>query len=129
MAEGPEVQAPQQPQWGRRPQQPQRPQGLFDLHGIGFSKGADPEVPVVPQVTITADGQQLNIPSTPVWFNNLNGYAEANRYQVYGKLGANSVLKATSTDPSVKFEISPVVEGRATIKATYQGQTKIFLIN
>ena len=129
VAEGPEVQAPQQPQWGRRPQQPQRPQGLFDLHGIGFSKGADPQTPVVPQVTITADGQQLNIPSTPVWFNNLNGYAEANRYQVYGKLGVNSVLKATSTDPSVKFEISPVVEGRATIKATYQGQTKIFLIN
>jgi hypothetical protein len=29
----------------------------------------------------------------------------------------------------VKFDISPIVEGRATIKATYNGQTKIFLIN
>ena len=29
----------------------------------------------------------------------------------------------------VKFEISPIVEGRATIKATYKGLTKIFLIN
>ena len=38
VAEGPEIPAPQQPQWGRRPQQPQRPQGLFDLQGIGFSR-------------------------------------------------------------------------------------------
>ena len=29
----------------------------------------------------------------------------------------------------VKFDISPIVEGRATIKATYKGKTKIFLIN
>ena len=129
VAEGPEVQAPQQPQWGRRPQQPQRPQGLFDLHGIGFSKGADPQIPVVPQVTITADGQKLIIPSTPIRFNAQNGYAEQNRYQVYGKLGKGSKLDATSDVPGVKFDISPIVEGRATIKATYNGQTKIFLIN
>ena len=31
--------------------------------------------------------------------------------------------------PEVKFEISKVVEGRATVKATYNGLTKIFLIN
>ncbi len=39
VVEGPEVEEPQQQgrQFGRR-QQPQRPQGLFDLHGIGFSK-------------------------------------------------------------------------------------------
>jgi hypothetical protein len=29
----------------------------------------------------------------------------------------------------VKVEVSPIVEGRATVKATYQGNTKIFLIN
>jgi hypothetical protein len=29
----------------------------------------------------------------------------------------------------VKFEVSPIVEGRATGKATYNGKTKIFLIN
>ena len=49
IAEGPEV---QQPQNNRRqfdrPQQPQRPVGLFDLHGIGFTKsGTSFEVPVV----------------------------------------------------------------------------------
>jgi hypothetical protein len=134
VTEGPEVQAPQQGfgQFGGRrgPQQPQRPQGLYDLHGIGFGKAGSPCVaPKVPQVTITADGKALTIPSTPVRFNAQNGYAEQNRYQVYGPLKNNSKLTATSDVPGVKFDISPIVEGRATIKATYNGQTKIFLIN
>jgi len=134
VAEGPEVQQPQQPQGrpqfgGRGPQQPQRPQGLFDLHGIGFSKGMKMMAPVVPQVTITADGQKLNIPTTPVRFNAQNGFSEQNRYQVYGRLLKNSKLEATSDVPGVKFEVSPIIEGRATIKATYEGNTKIFLIN
>ena len=132
VVEGPDVQQPQQgrPQFGgRRPQGPQRPQGLFDLHGISFSKFVPETNPKVPQVTITADGKALTIPSTPVRFNAQNGYAEQNRYQVYGPLKNNSKLTATSDVPGVKFDISPIVEGRATIKATYNGQTKIFLIN
>ena len=134
VAEGPDIQQPQQQGFqfgGRRgPQQPQRPQGLFDLHGIGFCKdGQLSEPEAVPQVTITADGQKLNIPTTPVRFNAQNGYAEQNRYQVFGKLGNGSKLAATADVPGVKFDISPIVEGRATIKATYKGNTKIFLIN
>ena len=133
VAEGPEVQQPQQqgrPQWGGRgPQQPQRPQGLFDLHGVGFSKGTLLETPVVPQVTITADGQKLNIPDTPIRFNNQNGYPDQIRYQVYGPLKAGTKLEAKANVPGVKCEVSSIVEGRATVKATYNGQTKIFLIN
>jgi hypothetical protein len=135
VVEGPEVQQPQQPQgrpqWGGRgPQQPQRPQGLFDLHYIGFSKTDAYPLPFVPQVTITADGQKLNIPSTPIRFNNQNGYPDQIRYQLYAPLKAGTKLQATSDAPSgVKFEVSPIVEGRATVKATYNGQTKIFLIN
>ena len=132
MTEGPEVQQPQQPQspWGRRgPQGPQRPQGLFDLHGIGFSKSDVCPVPVVPKVTITADGKALTIPQTPIRFTNQNGYSDQIRYQVYGPLEAGVKLKATSDVKGVKFDISPVVEGRATVKASYQGKTKIFLIN
>ena len=85
--------------------------------------------PQVPQVTIVADGQKLVIPSTPIRFTNLNGYTDQTRYQVYGKLADSSKIIATSNSPSVKFEVSPIVEGRATIKATYNGLTKIFLIN
>ena len=130
VAEGPEVKAPERPRWGG-PRGPQRPQGLFDLHGIGFSKAGEKfEAPQVPQVTISIDGQALVIPKNPIWFTNLNGYAEANHYQVYGKLSdENRQIKASSTVPGVKFEISKIVEGRATVKATYNGKTKIFLIN
>lgn len=130
VAEGPEVKAPERPRWGG-PRGPQRPQGLFDLHGIGFSKaGENFEAPQVPQVTISIDGQALVIPKNPIWFTNLNGYAEANHYQVYGKLcNKHNEIKASSTVPGVKFEISKIVEGRATVKATYNGKTKVFLIN
>ena len=132
VAEGPEVKQPEQPQrgqFGRRPQEPQRPQGLFDLHGISFSKGADFMAPAVPQVTITADGKKLNIPATPIRSTNQNGYTDLIRYQVYGPLKAGTKLAATSDVPGVKFQISPVADGRATIKATYKGKEKIFLIN
>lgn len=94
------MQQPQQPQgqWGRRgPQQPQRPQGLFDLQGIGFGKTGNPCVaPRVPQVTLTADGQKLSIPATPIRFSNQNGYSDQIRYQVYAPLKAGSKLEATS---------------------------------
>ena len=137
VVEGPDIQQPQQQQGfqfgGRRgPQQPQRPQGLFDLHGIGFSKGKvnlSAFVPAVPKVTITANGKALTIPQTPVRFTNQNGYPDQIRYQLYGPVEAGVKLKATSDVPGVKFDISPIVEGRATIKATYNGKTKIFLIN
>ena len=104
--------------------------GLFDLHGIGFSKaGTTCERPAVPIITITADGNKLNIPDTPVFCSNANGLTETNRYQVYGPLKAGTVLKATSSDPSVQIEVGKITDGRATIRCTYNGLTKIFLIN
>ena len=134
VAEGQDVKQPEQPQqgpWARRgPQQPQRPQGLFDLHGIGFKKAIDlVEIPVVPEITITVDGQKLNIPEKPIMATNANGYTECNRYQIYAPLKAGSKVQAEASVRDVKFEISPVVDGRATVKATYNGQTKYFLIN
>jgi len=132
VVEGPDIQLPQMPQrpGGYRPQTPQRPIGLFDLHGIGFSKGTVPcEKPVVPQITITADGRQLNVPSTPIRCSNANGLTDQIRYQVYGPLTDNSTLKVTASEPDVKFEVSRIVEGRATVKCTWHGLEKIYLIN
>ncbi len=132
VVEGPDIQLPQLPMrpGGARPQQPQRPVGLFDLHGIGFSKGTVPcEKPVVPQVTITCDGKQLNIPTTPIRCSNANGLTDQIRYQVYGPLTDNSTLKVTASEPDVKFEVSKIVEGRATVKCTWHGLEKIYLIN
>jgi hypothetical protein len=133
VTEGPEVKQNEQqrPQWGRRPQGAQRPQGLFDLHGIGFTKTDAKPVPFVPGVTITVDGQKLNIPAQPIMSTNANGYTECNHYQLYAPLKAASKVEATceSAPKAVQFEISPVVAGRATVKATYKGKEKVFLIN
>ena len=133
VVEGPDIQLPQlpmRPGGGMRPQQPQRPVGLFDLHGIGFSKGSVPcEKPVVPQVNITCDGKQLAIPTTPIRCSNANGLTDQIRYQVYGPLTDNSTLKVTASEPDVKCEVSKIVEGRATVKCTWHGLEKIYLIN
>ena len=132
VVEGPEVEQPQnnRPQWGRQPQQPQRPEGLFTLHGIGFSKTGSPcQPPKVPTLTITADNQQLTLPETPIRATNQNGYTDCSHYQVYAPLKANSQLKVTASHPDVKTEVSAIVEGRATVKCTYQGRTKTYLIN
>ena len=134
VVEGPEVKQPEQPQgpWGRRPQQPQRPQGLFDLHGIGFAKdGFGGQPAIVPEITITADDKKLNIPAQPIMSTNANGYTECNHYQLYAPLKAGTKLQAIceKAPKAVEFEISPVVGGRATVKATYRGKEKVFLIN
>ena len=107
---------------------PDAPKGLFTLHGFGFVAG-DAVLPVVPQMAITVDGQRLNIPANPLRSTNQNGYTEVNRYQLYAPLTQNSTLKATADSPDVKITVSPITEGRATIRATYKGQEKIFLIN
>ena len=133
VAEGPDIQQPEQPQgrpqFGRRPQEPQRPQGLFDLHGISFSKGVSMTTPIVPQVTIYVDGQKLNIPERPIMSTNANGYTECNHYQLYAPRKEGAKIEAKSDVPDVKFEIINGKDCRATVKATYKGQTKYFLIN
>ena len=132
IAEGPEVKQPEQPQqgqWGRRPQQPQRPQGLFDLHGISFSKGADHTAPIVPQITITVDGQKLLIPDTPIRATNQNGLMDASTYQLYAPMKQGAKIEVNASDPSVTYEISTGTEYRATVKATYKGKTKTYRIN
>ena len=137
VVEGPEVEQPkpEQGRFGNRPQQPQRPKGLFTLHGIGFTRGESADwVPEVPQVTITADGQRLNIPAEPIRSTNANGLTDARTYQVYAPLKSNSKIEATATlkngqKADVTFTVSAITEGRATVKATYNGQQKVFLIN
>lgn len=41
----------------------------------------------------------------------------------------NSVIQATCSNPDVKIETSKIADGRATVKATWKGVTKVFLIN
>ena len=132
MAEGPEIELPQTPRFpgGYRPQTPQRPIGLFDLHGISFSKANEPlERPTVPTVRIYCDGKSLAVPTTPIRCSNANGLTDQIRYQVYAPIKNGSQLEVRASDPSVKIQVSPIVEGRATVHCTWNGLEKIYLIN
>ena len=132
VADGPEVKEPepQRPQWGDRQRLPQRPIGLFDLQGLGFSSNTvDIDRPVSPTVTITVDGKQLTIPELPVRFTNANGYSDVSHYQTYAPLNDNSAIRVSVSDPSVSTSISDITDGRATVRCTYKGQERIFLIN
>ena len=128
VTEGPDIPEPQQPQWGRRPQGPQRPQGLFDLHGIGFTKTDAKPIPFVPEVTITVDGHKLQLPKTPIRSTEANGYTEENRYQTYARMTDTSVINATAPS-SVNIKVGKIADGRATVTCEYRGQKKIYLIN
>ena len=133
VAEGPEVQQPENPFarfGGFRPPVQQRPIGLFDLHGIGFAKaGKACERPAVPTVQISVDGQALAVPATPIRCSNANGLTDQIRYQVYGPVKDDSKLEIKASDPAVQVEVSPIVAGRATIRCSYNGLEKIYLIN
>ena len=133
VAEGPEVQQPENPFarfGGFRPPVQQRPIGLFDLHGIGFAKaGKACERPAVPAVQISVDGQALAVPATPIRCSNANGLTDQIRYQVYGPVKDDSKLEVKASDPAVQVEVSPIVAGRATVRCSYNGLEKIYLIN
>ncbi len=133
VAEGPEVQQPENPFarfGGFRPPVQQRPIGLFDLHGIGFAKaGKACERPAVPTVQISVDGQALAVPATPIRCSNANGLTDQIRYQVYGPVRDGSRLEVKASDPAVQVEVSPIVAGRATVRCSYNGLEKIYLIN
>ena len=103
---------------------------LFNLYGIGFSrKGETCLQPVVPTVSITVDGKPLTLPKLPVFATNENGMTKTNSYQLHARLQQGSSIKATASSPEVKIEVSPVIDGRATIRYTYHGQEKVYLIN
>ena len=113
-----------------RPPIQMRPEGLFDLNGIGFSKPGTPCVKTeVPTLEFFADGKPLVVPTTPIRFTNLNGLTDQIRYQVYGPLKDGSKLEVKASRPDVKIEVSPIVEGRATVKCTWNGLQKIYLVN
>ncbi len=103
---------------------------LYNLYGIGFSKkGTACERPAVPTVSITVDGKKLVLPKQPIFANNENGITKTNTYQLRTALNTDSQVEVTASDPDVTIKVSPVVDGKATIRCVYQGQEKVYFIN
>ena len=130
VAEGPEIPAPQFPGRPNNNNRQVRPRGLFDLHGIGFSSNSvaiQRQVP--PTVQIQVDGKDIVMPTEPIRSTGLNGYTDQSHYQAYGPVNDGSVIRVLTSDPEIQCEISRIEWGRATVKCTYRGQTKTYLIN
>jgi len=129
VADGPEIQRPNFPQYGG-PARQMRPRGLFDLHGLGFSsKDVACERVLPPTVKITVDGNDVIMPTTPIRSTNLNGYTDVTRYQCYIPMTDKSTINVQASDPAVTVAVSAIADGRATVRCTYNGQEKVYLIN
>ena len=83
----------------------------------------------LPQIQITIDGKQVAIPKNPVFSTNDNGFMDLSHYQVYAPLTDKSVIKANANGGNVEIKIGKIVDGRATVRFTYNGKEKIYLIN
>ena len=54
---------------------------------------------------------------------------DATTYQCYAPRKADAKIEVKATDPGVTSVIETGKEYRATVKATYNGKTNVFLIN
>ena len=103
---------------------------LVDFHGIGFAKAGKPcQRPAVPTVSILVDGKAVAMPTKPIFSTNDNGLMDLTNYQVYAPLKPNSTIMVVINGGSVKREIGKIVDGRATVRCTFNGKEKVYKIN
>ncbi len=108
---------------------------LCILQGLGFSKaGMTLSYPAPPAVTITVNGQQLELPDTPVRFTPQNGICGYDQYEVSYTIPSSAKrapkVKASCDNPEVKIRIiQPAVMGdNAVVKFDYNGKVKIYTV-
>ena len=101
---------------------------LFELIGLGFSsKDKDIERPKVPQVSISVDGVEIELPKTPVRSTDTNGIVG---YDLYRAKVANALgeVTASSDHPDVKVTVVQAKEstGTAEVAFDFNGLVKTY---
>lgn len=101
---------------------------LFELIGLGFSsKDKDIERPKVPQVSISVDGVEIELPKTPVRSTDTNGIVGYDLYRakVASALGE---VTASSDHPDVKVTVVQAKEstGTAEVAFDFNGLVKTY---
>lgn len=107
------------------------------FHGLGFSAdGKKMTYPTPPTVSIQVDGQEVEMPATPVRFTHENGYPGYDQYEANYKLPAGNKLpkvtaKAQVPGGTVKISIEqPATRtGKAIVKFDYKGVVKTYTVN
>ncbi len=108
---------------------------LFNLMGLGFSSKKKKLVrPAPPTVSISVNGQAVNIPATPVRSTNANGIVGYDIYQTTYKLPAGTTgvprVMASSNNSKVKIAITQAESstGTAVVKFDYNGVVKTYRV-
>lgn len=108
--------------------------GAVDLIGLGFSSDTKPiKAPVVPSVSISVDGQEIELPKNPVRSTGKNGITgydlyECAPYKVAEDHTAVPVVTASSDVSNVGITITQAdsVNGTAVVKFDFNGVVKTF---
>lgn len=101
---------------------------LFELAGLGFSaKGKALERPTVPQISISVDGQEIDVPQTPVRSTDTNGIVGYDLYRAKVD-GAIGEVTASSDHPDVQVSIVQANEstGTAEVAFDFNGVVKTY---
>jgi len=108
---------------------------LFDLIGLGFSSDKKEIVrPVTPTVSISVNGEAIDLPATPVRSTEENGIAGYDLYETTIKLPANTtgipVVTASADDPNVTTTITQAGStfGTAVVQFNYKGVVKTYRV-
>ncbi len=109
---------------------------LCTLNGIGFSSRHKAiEYPRTPKLTITVNGNEVAMPTKPVFSTNDNGLTELDQYEVRhtltGKNTKKAKVKASADMKGVKINIAQPDESNGTAKVTfdYLGKKKTYTIH
>ena len=101
---------------------------LFELIGLGFSsKDKDIERPKVPQVSISVDGVEIELPKTPVRSTDTNGIVGYDLYRAKVASAAGEVT-ASSDHPDVELAVVQAKEstGTAEVAFDFNGLVKTY---
>ena len=108
---------------------------LCELIGLGFSKkGQKMTYPAPPAVTISVDGNVLEMPEHPVRSTNENGYVGYDKYEVSYSVPAGQTtapkVTAKADNKAVQIEITQPesVAGEAIVKCSYNGVVKTYTV-
>jgi hypothetical protein len=97
---------------------------LFDLIGLGFSsKRKKIAPPVVPTVSITVNGKEVDLPEYPVRSTNANGIVGYNLYETTFRLPTGTttapVVSASSDQMNVKVNVTQTNSPAGTAKVEF----------
>jgi hypothetical protein len=111
------------------------PGALCDVVGLGFSSDKVKIVrPVPPTVSIKVNGEEINLPATPVRSSNANGITDYDIYSASYSVPAGVTeipqVTASASDRSVKVDVkqADTINGTAVVKFDYNGVVKTYRV-